>query len=952
MGWWSKVKDKVKSGYTSIDKAVGGYLPGGVSPGSSSSSSGSSSSGSSSSGSSSSSSSTSTSTSSRTSSGGSSGGSSSSSSSGGSSSSSINKILNPKGTYDVSTNTYTSPEGYKQSMTLSNAQNIGASISLGSSTTTKNLGGSSSSSSSSSSGSNLAPKINLSNSGGSTAPATPQPNSISAYNPLDYAKRPYDPYEDMSFKEKTGSVINKFTSKNFWSDVGSDFSYAPFTGVKTLVSPFFTAFSHKKVGDIKSPDLPYQGTLIFNPKTNNFDLPDQYKGKTGWEIMQRDAQDAELAKFLAETGTVNELTPKYQGLVSEKAQGYQAQINTGSLTVEQAESKLKLDVAELQKNFSSEAQIVYTNRLTSNPMYKDWGKDFNRYNKKIINEDVFLTGALVGASLVGGLPAIVASGAVGVEGAFTTGRGIQEKNYVKAGIGVTMFALGTYGAVRGTANYMTQQNVKNVLSVKPKEVYSTRYTKGDYSYDLYSSVQQTSNAYSKTTGIVVGKMGQGNNFQIVGGRSNTYVYTKDVWTGRDLIVGGSQKIGSTTGSFYPELAKAGFTPSAFKLSTTTRYDFYSLADKTGTFSKLSGNFYPGGSGKTVTDLYRGLSKPGGTIKLSKGVYYQGDDSILSLSEKIKDIPKLNYIQGQGFKAYDVGKFKEEFFKFKSIDNIGYTLVKDPSKFSRSIYFDPTPSNLGYPPSGFASGGSAGGSSVVNALQSQAPVLAPSFAKSATAFTSSSVQATGGAGALASIVSTGSTSIVETQQKPTSRNFSLISPQLVEMPKMDTQTMQVVTTIPVVRSGNAQKFVNMPTQIQLPRMDQMPRLDQIQIQKPGLVNPLTFATPGVGTPNFGYDFKLPPFLLDLPSGMDVGGLGKRRVKIKKVVKYTPSYSAIVFNIRGKAPKGTETGLRVRPIPKGTDNLFNLFSGKTPEFYNPFQMPKVRRRRIIKRKVKRR
>jgi hypothetical protein len=890
MGWWSKVKEKVKSGYTPIDKAVGGYLPGGVSPGSSSSSSGSSSSGSSSSGSSSSSSSTS-STSSRTSSSGSSGGSSSSSSSGGSSSSSINKILNPKGTYDVSTNTYTSPEGYKQSMTLSNAQNIGASISFGSSTTTKNLGGSSSSSSSSSSGSNLAPKINLSNSGGSTAPATPQPNSISAYNPLDYAKRPYDPYEDMSFKEKTGSVINKFTSKNFWSDVGSDFSYTPFTGVKTLVSPFFTAFSHKKGGDIKSPDLPYQGTLIFNPKTNNFDLPDQYQGKTGWERMQRDAQDAEL-----------------------------------------------------QKNFSSEAQIVYTNKLTSNPMYKDWGKDFNRYNKKIINEDVFLTGALVGASLVGGLPAIVASGAVGVEGAFTTGRGLQEKDYLKAGIGVTMFALGTYGAVRGTANYMTQQNVKNVLSVKPKEVYSTRYTKGDYSYDLYSSVQQTSNAYSKTTGIVVGKMGQGNNFQIVGGQSNTYVYTKDVWTGRDLIVGGSQKIGSTTGSFYPELAKAGFTPSAFKLSTTTRYDYSLLADKTGN-SKGIANLYPGGSGKTVTDLYKGWTKQGASIKVSEGVYYQGDDAILSVSEKIKSIP---YIKGNGFKAVNMN----DVLKINSPDVIGYTKIIDPSKFSRSIYFDPTPSNLGYPPSGFASGGSAGGSSVVNALQSQAPVLAPSFAKSATAFTSSSVQATGGAGALASIVNTGSTSIVETQQKPTSRNFSLISPQLVEMPKMDTQTMQVVTTIPVVRSGNAQKFVNMPTQIQLPRMDQMPRLDQIQIQKPGLVNPLTFATPGVGTPNFGYDFKLPPFLLDLPSGMDVGGLGKRRVKIKKVVKYTPSYSAIVFNIRGKAPKGTETGLRVRPIPKGTDNLFNLFSGKTPEFYNPFQMPRARRRRVIKRKVKRR
>ena len=81
--------------------------------------------------------------------------------------------------------------------------------------------------------------------------------------------------------------------------------------------------------------------------------------------------------------------------------------------------------------------------------------------------------------------------------------------------------------------------------------------------------------------------------------------------------------------------------------------------------------------------------------------------------------------------------------------------------------------------------------------------------------------------------------------------------------------------------------------------------------------------------------------------------KRRVKIKKVIRYTPSYSALIFNIKGKAPKGIETGLRVRPITRGTDNLLNIFSGKTPKIYNPFQIPRIKRKRIIKkRKVKRR
>lgn len=795
---------------------------------------------------------------------------------------------------------------------------------------------------SSSSGSSLKGSSGSSSSGSSSA----IPNSVGLPpTALEQAKRPYDPYEDMSFKEKTGAVVNKFTSKDFWGDVKTDFGYTPFTGVKTLLSPF-QIYSRSKVGDIQG--LPMGGTYTgqYNPKTGQYEIPDQYKGKTGWERLQEDVIIQEGVKAKAEKETVAELTPKYQDIINTKAGGYQSQINAGNLTVDQAQKNLEKDIAGLQKQYSTEAQTTYTNKLTSDPMYKDWRSSFNRYNQFTYDvPQMTLTGGLIGASLAGGIPAIVASGAVGVEGGFTTVRGVQEKDYVKAGIGVAMLGLGTYGAVRGTANYMTQQNVKNVLSVKPKEVYSVRVTKGDYSYDLFRSVQKTNNAYAYTEGGVVSKLGQGNQFQIVGGQSNTRVYTKDVWTGRSLLVGGSQRIGSTSGSFYPTLAKAGFTPSTFKLSTTTRYDYSLLADKAGNFKGVA-NLYPGTSGKTATDLYRGWAKQGGTIKLSEGVYYQGDDAILSVSEKINKIPSINYVKGTGFKAYDVGQFQKDVLNIKTAENIGYTRLVDPSKFTRNIYFDPSPSNLGYPPSGFASGGSSsGGSAVVNALSSQTPVLAPSFAKSATAFASSSVQTSGGAGALATLVKTGSQAV--NLPKSEVRTATLVAPQLQQLPKINTKT--VVQTVPLVRSysGNIPALATMPAQIQLPKMD------QIQIQKPGLVNPLTFATPGVGTPNFGYDFSLPPFLLDLPSGLDPGGLKKRRVKIKKVVKYTPSYSAVIFNIRGSAPKGTETGLRVRPIPKGTDNLLNFFSGKTPEFYNPFQMPKVRRRRIIKkRKVKKR
>jgi hypothetical protein len=56
--------------------------------------------------------------------------------------------------------------------------------------------------------------------------------------------------------------------------------------------------------------------------------------------------------------------------------------------------------------------------------------------------------------------------------------------------------------------------------------------------------------------------------------------------------------------------------------------------------------------------------------------------------------------------------------------------------------------------------------------------------------------------------------------------------------------------------------------------------------------------------------LPPISiagLELPSNITKGG--------KQPRGYTPSFQAIIFNIKGKVPKGVETGARLRPIPKG-------------------------------------
>ena len=78
----------------------------------------------------------------------------------------------------------------------------------------------------------------------------------------------------------------------------------------------------------------------------------------------------------------------------------------------------------------------------------------------------------------------------------------------------------------------------------------------------------------------------------------------------------------------------------------------------------------------------------------------------------------------------------------------------------------------------------------------------------------------------------------------------------------------------------------------------------------------------------------PFVMPLLSGFPSGALGIGRVKARKSeTRYTPSFSALFFKLKGKAPKGKPTGLRFRPI--------------TPNF-SFFKKRKVKRIRRVKRK----
>ena len=54
-----------------------------------------------------------------------------------------------------------------------------------------------------------------------------------------------------------------------------------------------------------------------------------------------------------------------------------------------------------------------------------------------------------------------------------------------------------------------------------------------------------------------------------------------------------------------------------------------------------------------------------------------------------------------------------------------------------------------------------------------------------------------------------------------------------------------------------------------------------------------------------------------------GTTTRKYKGKQKKKYTPGYESFALGIYGKAPKGIETGVRIRPITPGFS-----FGGGTP------------------------
>lgn len=947
MSIWSKIKDA----YNRVDRAVGGYLPGGATPsqvksGTSGSSSSSSSTPSSSSSSSSTSSTSTNSTSTNSTRSYSSGGGSSGSSS----------ITIPQSVLDQinQQNQQNSLNPTDQTVQNYGVQEVPDSV--------KNITISSSSGSSRSStpaASSSAASVDLGNQATSSGSKSPQPATVSAAPAITQVQKPYDIRDDMTFGQKVGSVFDKYTSFDFYQGVaqtltgtGSDGKGPrPISAFTQFVSPFDIFGSTQTAGDLDITGV-YQGTGIYNQTTGQYEAPK----KTGYQKLNEDilanpdiAKNPVLLSQETSSNVVGELQPKYQEQATSLGQSYQARINTGELSLSQAESLYAADLSKLQGQFETEATSLYEARI--GPKIDAYSQFSGRYNDltksvSVAPSTAITTGALVASSFVGGSEVAalrsayrVVSGAVAIEGVSNVGEGLQTGNYLQAGLGAAMFVGGTYSLFRSLAAEETLASIQGATGQKPRLISGSRTElRPDQYMDQFSYVQSTSNARAVTRETVFSTFNpQSNTFRITSGSSETTVKAIDAWTGKDIYVGSYRTftgggailpkgyLGANTNIAGVTIAQENLIPSLSRITSTTQYSYRFVDSLQSTPTVVLG-------GRTQTIL-------GGAESLLK------DNKIISKSGPANF--GADVTRGRGFAAY------ENVGGGYSPDTL--TILKLKGSDS-AIYFEP------FPNTGLRGNVGGGGSQTLTSLQTQilpsAPLPTQTVVKDIAKQFGAGTALVPASGAAVQIQGNLQAAAIlepqaDIQAKTRGRSDYAFGAQILQdiraqqdmMPQTDVRAAQDVFA--VGRSAQMQS----PGLIQLPKLDQAPgqQLKQEQLQIPALVTPganvpfspffdtdfIRPGLPGLGEPEFGFP-----------------GIGKVKGGRQRV-KYTPDFTSLVFNIEGPAPKGgaSPNPFAARPIPRGFSFAFSEGSNNFQDIFKnlpgvpglPKPKPKRKRRK---------
>ena len=169
----------------------------------------------------------------------------------------------------------------------------------------------------------------------------------------------------------------------------------------------------------------------------------------------------------------------------------------------------------------------------------------------------------------------------------------------------------------------------------------------------------------------------------------------------------------------------------------------------------------------------------------------------------------------------------------------------------------------------------------------------------------------------------------------------MSPAQTQIPKIDTgikiDVLQII--IPKIdtgiktgsrsrgRSKTKLALISSPAITTKPKIDTGIKTQVIQVrrlkinQQSKLFSTMTSFQYGGGGYNYNYPPTIPTIPLPIPLGIPLGMGGGSTLKLGNVrprrtpTRYTPSFKALFFKIRGKDPGGVKTGFRFRPITPG-------------------------------------
>ena len=719
----------------------------------------------------------------------------------------------------------------------------------------------------------------------------------------DIIHKPSDIRDQLSFKEKIGSVVSKYSSGGFYTNifqqtfgVGSYQSPAPLSAFGTFISPFDVFKSTQTVGEFRPFVQPYSGTGNYNPKTGQYETPIPFQSTTGYERLQMEELQGNFKPAVVisqeeQTKLVNELRPSFQSEVDILGKKYQQQIDTGQISYGEAKTKYGLDVEQISKNYQSEFEKRFYSRVNPRVQYSEGlNMKLSELNKPMGLEPSTLVvgGLVIGSGFATGGLSIGMGTLTSIEGETNVLQGISTKNYPQIALGGAMFIGGTYSTVRELTNQITQAQIESSTMQTPKFQGGIRQNLGRNRFmDVTGYKQSSPSAIASTKETVfTNYYPSTKEFYIQSGTSETIVQTTDFWTGKPLTVG----------------AYRTFTGQGMMLPKGTL--------SSGNIPISMDRFVPSVTGLRVTEQYTYNIFRGGT-----NVFYSGAKSSLfvgaeatrkgrflySKSGELTESPmKTLYGKGGKMLVGETGKYEGEtfskikVFKYQRTPLEGFSGRTPP----RVIYFTPTASET------------TSGSTVLTQVSSfNLPSTSlPSSSSGLNVLETSTTTTL----KMSGVLSIASKEVTSTKQRLSPMTLS----GSIERQKTFTSTTLVprATTIP---GGSQRLFGGSASALSQPSLQLEKQISTFG-QAEGLVSPPV-------SPGFNFTPSIfPPFLFNTPKLNFDWGIGSRTIKGKKGRrKYTPSYEALVFNIKGSIPRGVETGQRVRPIPKGFKWEFGKF-----------------------------